>query len=160
MTQKRRAEIDPIVCKLSYDRYGFLYKNKNRKKKPEKKKNKNTVFILKYICCSLENVLYPFFFSLLQILFSLSISVMAAFTSILQVLLDFALVCYVVKSWRWHKRFYKYFPAWKISFVSSLPPSLCLFLSLSFSPFLAADLKKKKKKVHEPASLLVPLEER
>lgn len=36
--------------------YEFLYK-----KATEKKENKNTVFILKYICCSLENVLYLFF---------------------------------------------------------------------------------------------------
>lgn len=119
--------------------YSLIMMNSCTKKMTEKRKIKNTVFILKYIWCSLENVLYLFFLQSFTDNFWKSIYyVMAAFAYLLQVLLDFALVCYVVKSWLWHKRFYKYFPAWKISFCFSSLLLSAFFLSpvsLFFLPF-------------------------
>lgn len=51
----RRAEGDPVVYTLLYENWILVQKNNWKKKK-----DKNTVFILKYTCCSLENVLYLF----------------------------------------------------------------------------------------------------
>lgn len=114
-------ESNHIVYNLLYDNYGVLFKKKKWKKNPNKKKKKkpkNIIFILKYTCCSLENVLFLFIFFLKLFQVLKSVQVMAAVTLILQVLLDFALACHVVKSWLWHKRFYKYIPVWKVSFWS------------------------------------------
>lgn len=64
------------LCISYYMKTEFLYKKKLEKKK----KDKNTVFILKYICCSLENVLYLFSPQSFTDTFLKSIQVMAAFT--------------------------------------------------------------------------------
>lgn len=72
---ERRAEVDPVVYKLLYENWILV-----QKKPLKKKKDKNTVFILKYICCSLENVLYLFSPSVFYRYFLKSVQVMTAFT--------------------------------------------------------------------------------
>lgn len=76
---------------------------KKKKKRGNKKEIKPTVlYFERHLLFSGECITLFFFFPLI---FFKYVQVIAAATLIFQVLLDFALVCYVVKSWLWHKKF-------------------------------------------------------